>query len=408
MRALAVLLLLVPLAPAAPGEASRNRALGLVAQYKRAKSWALKGMVLLSFGKKWHPEASRIVTSALEDRDKRLRAYALELLGRTDGDVVRRTADRALVDALVAAQRTTNDYFGDRAREVLATIAPAAAARTKREWILWWRKVGESYEPLPWKEPDGPARKTTKRTVAHPFLKRGFDLQESGLELVIVIDSTGSMQPAIDQARDAVESVVDVLGAVAPEFRLGLVTYRDDEDPALRGSTRVLARLTRNARGVRARLSSLRADGGGDAPERVSHGLEQALERRMGWSRDAAKLVVLVGDAPAKDRNRAVELARRAHEEPGALLGLTGGDPVKPFVVSAIGASSLSRPYFARIVEAGGGAYAEISRLNRGQARRASRIVRHILVLAFGKRWKDQVGAFLRVYDRYKRRGYIR
>ena len=42
------------------------------------------------------------------------------------------------------------------------------------------------------------------------------------------------------------------------------------------------------------------------------------------------------------------------------------------------------------------------------RVRRTSGIVKHILTLAFGKRWEKQLGAFLRVFDKYRRAKYLR
>ena len=41
-------------------------------------------------------------------------------------------------------------------------------------------------------------------TVGTSVLTRAFDLRDAGLDVAIVVDSTGSMQIAIDTARDAI------------------------------------------------------------------------------------------------------------------------------------------------------------------------------------------------------------
>jgi len=409
VRRVLVLLLLARVVPAAEPEAylDRDEVLGLATQFKLAENWALKGLVLLALGPKWHPAAAPFVAEAVRHPDDRVRPFAIEALLATDEDALRRVASRELVDALVFVQaKSVNRYFGERARRVLGRIAPAAGATNRTEWVRWWDVAGSAYEPLRWTEPE--RKRGGRRTVARGVLERAFDLQAAGLEIVICIDSTGSMQSTIDLARDAVLETVDVLGAIAPRFRIGLVTYRDDGD--LPGGAKVLSVLTTNARAVRTLLGRLRADGGGDAPERVEKGLELSLDRRMGWNRDTNKVVIVVGDAPPKDLAAAVKLAREAHERPFAKTPTTGrkGGP-RPFVVSAIAVGPYPVSPFTRIAKAGGGSVSQLStsRAPKG-VRRVTTVVKHVLTLAFGERWQNELGAFVRVFDKYREAKYYR
>ena len=78
-------------------------------------------------------------------------------------------------------------------------------------------------------------------------------------------------------------------------------------------------------------------------------------------------------------------------------------------MVSAIAVGGAATRHFERITRTAGGS---VSTLFPGRApkhvRRTSGIVKHILTLAFGKRWKEQLGAFLRVFDKYRRAKYLR
>jgi hypothetical protein len=57
--------------------------------------------------------------------------------------------------------------------------------------------------------------------------------------------------------------------------------------------------LTDDTKSVVDAILSIEADGGGDDPEDVLDGLQRSL--KMAWRRGVVKLVVLMGDAPAKD-----------------------------------------------------------------------------------------------------------
>jgi hypothetical protein len=419
--------LLVPAAGAEPDDADayldRDATVVRVNLHRSAKHWALKGMVLLSLGPRWHPAGAPMIVAALEDKDERHRVYALEALAATDPVFLRRLASRDVVAALVRAQATSgNDVFDTRAREVLTRIAPAAMAQSRDEWISWWRQIGGAYEPARWIEPARPESDGVRRTVALPFLRRAFDLQDAPLEVAICIDTTGSMQRAIDEARDAVDDVVTVLDAVSPGFRLGLVHYRDDGD--LDTGADMLQPLTRKGASVKRKLGGLQAGGGGDYPERVDRALELALSRRMRWTRAANKLVILVGDAPPKDEAKAIELARAAHED-GLDLGPATGSakPPRPIVISAITVGAVAG--LDRVVRAGGGS---VSRLRLGRGRGAaggaaaggvgagasgggvapgSQVVKQVLALAFGERWAPQLDVFLEIFFRYRAAGFF-
>lgn len=121
------------------------------------------------------------------------------------------------------------------------------------------------------------------------------------LEMVFVLDTTGSMTGMIDAAKQKVWSIVnDVLKSPDhPSVRVGLVAYRDHGDAYV---TRVTP-LTSDLDKVYATLMDYRADGGGDTPEDVRQALSDGVHK-AGWSPRAprlAQVLFLVGDAPPHD-----------------------------------------------------------------------------------------------------------
>lgn len=117
------------------------------------------------------------------------------------------------------------------------------------------------------------------------------------VDVVFVLDTTGSMGGLLEGAKRRIWSIANEVakGRPAPRVRMGLVAFRDRGDEYV---TKTFD-LTANLDLVYKNLLTLEAGGGGDGPEHVLKGLEDAVER-MSWSADpkAFRAVYLVGDAP--------------------------------------------------------------------------------------------------------------
>lgn len=121
------------------------------------------------------------------------------------------------------------------------------------------------------------------------------------IELVFVIDTTGSMGGLIDAAKQKVWSIVNEVMKLPskPEVRMGLVAYRDHGDAYVTQVTPI----TRDLDSVYTTLMAFKADGGGDRPEDVRQALSDGV-RKVGWSPRSAnitQIIFLVGDAPPHD-----------------------------------------------------------------------------------------------------------
>jgi Mg-chelatase subunit ChlD len=117
------------------------------------------------------------------------------------------------------------------------------------------------------------------------------------VEVVFVLDTTGSMSGLIHAAKEKIWSIASTLAQAeqTPAIEMGLVAYRDRGDAYV---TRVVD-LDRDLDSMYAQLMDFAADGGGDGPEAVNEALEAAVHK-MSWSQDPStyKVVFLVGDAP--------------------------------------------------------------------------------------------------------------
>lgn len=119
----------------------------------------------------------------------------------------------------------------------------------------------------------------------------------SRLEMVFVIDTTGSMSGLLDAAKERIWGIVNkVMREQNTTVRVGLVPYRDRGDVYL---TRVMP-LTSDLDEVYMTLMNYDAAGGGDGPEDVRRALADAVHSG-GWSEaapDLSQIIFLVGDAP--------------------------------------------------------------------------------------------------------------
>ena len=121
--------------------------------------------------------------------------------------------------------------------------------------------------------------------------------QQQRIEVVFVLDTTGSMGGMIEAAKEKIWSIASSMASAdpAPEIRIGLVAYRDRGDSYV---TRVLD-LSQDLDSIYAELMEFQAAGGGDGPESVNQALNDAVNR-ISWSRDddTYRAIFLVGDAP--------------------------------------------------------------------------------------------------------------
>lgn len=117
------------------------------------------------------------------------------------------------------------------------------------------------------------------------------------VEVVFVLDTTGSMGGLLEGAKKKIWSIASEIarGKPSPRLKIGLVAYRDKGDAYVTKVTDLNEDLDK----VYGELLGFRADGGGDTPENVRQGLHDALTK-IAWSKDKAtlRIMFLVGDAP--------------------------------------------------------------------------------------------------------------
>ena len=132
------------------------------------------------------------------------------------------------------------------------------------------------------------------------------------LDVLFLIDATGSMADEIDKIQNTIFDVAAQIDALPgqPDVRYGMVTYRDRGDLFVSNTYDFTPDVTE----FHDKLKTVRADGGGDYPESLNEGLHNALHSVEWRGENTVQLIFLVADAPphldyAQDYDYAQEMA---------------------------------------------------------------------------------------------------
>jgi hypothetical protein len=112
------------------------------------------------------------------------------------------------------------------------------------------------------------------------------------LDLVICLDTTGSMRNDIDAIRELLIPRLEELVADFDSFRIGMVLYKDYFESYLNR----LVPFATDFEKFRTALNAIRVGGGRDTPEAVHEALYEGAVK-FPWAA-ATKMIILIGDAP--------------------------------------------------------------------------------------------------------------
>lgn len=120
-------------------------------------------------------------------------------------------------------------------------------------------------------------------------------VQRPRLDLVFLVDATGSMGDEIAKLKASMREMSQQIARLpgAPDVCYGLVAYRDRGDAFI---TRTHD-FTDDLGAFQQMLARVHAAGGGDTPEALNEAFHEVVHG-LSWRADAARLVVLVADAP--------------------------------------------------------------------------------------------------------------
>ncbi|MCJ8324124.1 MAG: VWA domain-containing protein [Rhizobiales bacterium] len=134
---------------------------------------------------------------------------------------------------------------------------------------------------------------------AAPAAHKQTQAKQQTVEVVFVLDTTGSMGGLLEGAKNKIWHIANEIQNAKSDVnvRMGLIAYRD------RGDVYVTKHfpISSDIHQIYADLIEFRAAGGGDAPESVNQALSEAVTQ-LNWSQadDTLRIIFLVGDAPPK------------------------------------------------------------------------------------------------------------
>ena len=125
---------------------------------------------------------------------------------------------------------------------------------------------------------------------------------QKALDLCFVVDTTGSMEDDIDNAKENMSNILDTLAQKTSDYRVSLIDYRDYESRtgyAYDYPYKIQLSFTNDSEQIKNSIYNLDLGNGGDDKETVYSALIEAS--RLDWREDAKKVIIILGDAPPLD-----------------------------------------------------------------------------------------------------------
>lgn len=223
------------------------------------------------------------------------------------------------------------------------------------------------------------------------------ELRRKGLDVVLVIDGTGSMKLIIDDVKAKMVVLTRAIHRLVPIARVGIVIFGG------KGEAMQVQPLTLSADKLEAFLAGVKAVGGGEWEEDTLGAVEAAVNK-MDYKPYAKKVIVLVGDSPPKKEDFAplmaliqkfkaqngtfntVDVAAEEHERFEREFWLKVHRQEPPSISPLPQFYQQTRQAYKVLAGSGGGAMRSLTK--------DTHINQQVLILAFGEQWQSQVAAF--------------
>ncbi|HXW83757.1 MAG TPA: vWA domain-containing protein [Candidatus Binataceae bacterium] len=223
------------------------------------------------------------------------------------------------------------------------------------------------------------------------------ELRRKGLDVVLVIDGTGSMKLIISDVKAKMAQLITAIHRLVPIARVGIIVFGGEGEP------RQVQPLTLSPQKLEAFLNSITAKGGGEWEEDTLGACQYAINN-MDWKPYAKKVIVLVGDSPPKKEAFApliamirqfrsnngtfntVDVAAEEHERFEREFWLKVHREEPPRISPLPEFYQETRAAYKVLANAGGGAMRSLTK--------DTHINQQVLILAFGEQWQNQVAAF--------------
>ncbi len=199
------------------------------------------------------------------------------------------------------------------------------------------------------------------------------NLLPKALDLMFVIDTTGSMGDELRYIKTELKGIIKRVKRIHPEtnIRYGLIVYRDVGDQYVVRKYPFQTSLGK----MEKLLSNQTADGGGDYPEALEAAVESAV--RSNWrTGNTARVMYLIADAPPHSQNfvKALNAAKVAHQKGIRIypLGASGVQDEAEYLMRSMAVISNGRYQFLTDDSGVGNSHAEphvacyvVTRLNQ-------------------------------------------
>lgn len=154
--------------------------------------------------------------------------------------------------------------------------------------------VGGVTEPLvvEYRDPANQQGESTTQQIDDVTLTVSSGSTLNGLQVMFIVDTTGSMSDEIAYLQKDFASIASAIGSNNVEYSVNF--YRDKGDEYV---TKCNA-FTSDVSYVQQLLNNEYADGGGDMPEAVADILDETITNNGSWRSDCNKIAFLIFDAP--------------------------------------------------------------------------------------------------------------
>ncbi len=191
-----------------------------------------------------------------------------------------------------------------------------------------------------------------RERVPLPNLVKPIVRTNGDIDIVFVVDTTGSMSGSIYAVKNNIQNIVSSVNAKTKSARFALVIYRDHPShggDATDYPSRIETDFTNNIEVIKQAASSMHLGDGGDWEESVYSGMRAGLD--LQWRAGVKKMMIVIGDAPAKDPEPVTGLTKQSIVNAAYAV-----DPAQVYVIDT--SSDYSLAAMKSLTEQTGGEYA--------------------------------------------------
>ncbi|MGZ8942193.1 MAG: VWA domain-containing protein [Methylobacter sp.] len=151
--------------------------------------------------------------------------------------------------------------------------------------------------------------------IALPYYLKKDKFELKPIDIVFVLDTTGSMQGPINALGQNIIGIVDILQKVSSSLNVGFVAYKDYEDEYLTLPFPLRAMTASSKKELTNFIKGLQASS--TVNKETEEAVEAAIEKAMSfqWRPNVRQFIVVIADAPARNEkvDQNLKLAKTFH-----------------------------------------------------------------------------------------------